>query len=95
MSLKVGQISKLKGCFVIGISGGSEESAKELKSIGFDEIINYKKYPHTISLKQAIEKVSPNGGVDCFFDNVGGYILDAVSLCMNKYGRISLCGAIR
>ena len=84
----------MKGCFVIGISGGSEEAMKELKSAGFDSLINYKDYPSTSTLKTAIEKASPSKEVDCYFDNVGGYILDAVTLCMAKYGRMSLCGAI-
>ena len=74
----VGQIAKIKGCKVIGISG-SDENAQSLKDLGFDEVINYKHFNNdTYKLKEAIEKACyPKEGVDCYFDNVGGFILDA------------------
>merc|ERR1719189_1298328 len=85
----VGQIAKIKGCHVIGFAGTDDKCQTLLKKYGFDKAYNYKK----ISAEDALKDGAPNG-VDCFFDNVGGE--DAVTIIkhMNKYGRISLCGAI-
>ncbi|KAL9648246.1 hypothetical protein ABK040_009250 [Willaertia magna] len=89
----VGQIAKIKGCHTVGITG-SDDKIELLKSIGFDEVINYKHCNKDIlKLKELIEKTCPKG-VDCYFDNTGGFILDAVTLCMNVGGRIAFCGAI-
>lgn len=86
----VGQIGKLMGCNVIGITG-SDEKAEILKSnFGFDDTINYKTTPDLIS---AVNKASPNG-IDIYFDNVGGEISDAVLANINKYARLPVCGAI-
>uniref|UniRef100_H2ZPX2 Prostaglandin reductase 1 n=1 Tax=Ciona savignyi TaxID=51511 RepID=H2ZPX2_CIOSA len=85
----VGQIAKIKGCKVIGCCG-SDEKIKFAKSIGFDDVFNYKTckdYPGIL------KKMAPNG-VDCFFDNVGGRMSTDVLACMNVGGRISVCGAI-
>ncbi|KAG2387644.1 hypothetical protein C9374_001238 [Naegleria lovaniensis] len=93
----VGQIAKrVLGCKrVIGISGQtSPQVVQQLLENGFDQILNYKDYNNSVSeLKQALEQACPEG-IDCYFENVGGFILDAVSLCMNKFGRIAFCGAI-
>ena len=64
----VGQIAKLKGCRVVGIAG-TDEKCKWLKSIGFDEVINYK----TEDVKEALKVAAPKG-VDCYFDNVLRYV---------------------
>jgi len=86
----VGQIAKLLGCNVIGITG-SDEKCELLKStFKFDYAINYKTSPN---LKEAIKQACPNG-VDIYFDNVGGEISDAVLACINKYARLPVCGAI-
>jgi len=86
----VGQIAKLLGCNVIGITG-SDEKCELLKStFKFDYAINYKTSP---DLKEAIKQACPNG-VDIYFDNVGGEISDAVLACINKYARLPVCGAI-
>jgi NADPH-dependent curcumin reductase CurA len=86
----VGQIGKLLGCRVIGITG-SEEKEELLKStFKFDETINYKK---TADIKAAVKTACPNG-VDIYFDNVGGEISDAVLANINKYARLPVCGAI-
>merc|ERR1719312_186061 len=84
----VGQIAKVKGCKVIGFAGDDDKCAW-LKSIGYDEAINYKKCGVTESLSQA----APNG-VDCYFDNVGGEMSIAVINAMNTRGRAAICGAI-
>lgn len=85
----VGQIGKIKNCKVVGIAGSDEKIAK-IKSWGFDDGINYKT---TTNMKGAIKELCPNG-VDVYFDNVGGEILDASLQNINKFGRIINCGAI-
>lgn len=85
-----GQIGKIKGCRVVGIAGTDEKIAKIKDKFGFDEGFNYRS---TADLKKAIAKACPNG-VDVYFDNVGGEILDAAMANMNKYGRVINCGAI-
>lgn len=85
----VGQIAKLKGCYVIGFAG-SDEKCKWLESeLGFDKAINYKTENVSVALKKAAPK-----GVDCYFDNVGGALSSTVMEQMNRFGRISVCGSI-
>jgi len=86
----VGQIGKLLGCRVIGITGSSEK-LKTIKELGFDEGINYKE--HKEDLSKTIEKLCPKG-VDCFYDNVGGPIMDAVMENLALHARVAICGAI-
>lgn len=85
----VGQIGKIKGCTVIGIAG-SDDKIKQIKELGFDKGINYKT---TDNLRKELAKQCPNG-IDVYFDNVGGEILDAALANINKYGRVINCGAI-
>lgn len=85
----VGQIGKIHGCRVIGIAG-SDEKIAHLRELGFDGGINYKT---TENLKKAIAAQCPNG-IDVYFDNVGGEILDAALANINKFGRVINCGAI-
>ena len=86
----VGQIGKVLGCKVVGITG-SDEKADLIKSkFKFDKTINYKTTP---DLQKAIHEVCPNG-VDIYFDNVGGEISDAVLANINKHARLPVCGAI-
>lgn len=90
VGLVVGQIAKIIGCRVVGITG-SDEKAQLLKGkFGFDETINYKA---TTDLSAAIQKACPNG-IDCYFDNVGGDITDAVIQHINFNARIAICGQI-
>uniref|UniRef100_A0A1Q3FIB9 Prostaglandin reductase 1 n=1 Tax=Culex tarsalis TaxID=7177 RepID=A0A1Q3FIB9_CULTA len=84
----VGQIAKIKGCRVVGIAG-SDDKCKWLKELGFDETINYK----TANVNEELKKAAPKG-IDCYFDNVGGPISEAVIKQMNLYGRIAVCGTI-
>ena len=92
MGSVVGQLGKIVGCRVVGISGS--DNVKELLDNGFDEVINYKKFNNNAEeLKKAIEKACPKG-VDIYYDNVGGFILDAATLALNNRGRITFCGAI-
>ncbi|KAL9647675.1 hypothetical protein ABK040_015164 [Willaertia magna] len=88
-----GQIAKLKGCYVIGITGG-EEKVDVLKEIGFDHVINYKVCENnSTKLVELLKEVCPKG-IDCYFDNTSGFILDAVTSLMNERGRIAFCGSI-
>lgn len=90
VGLVVGQIAKIIGCKVVGITG-SDEKAQLLKGkFGFDETINYKA---TTDLSAAIQKACPNG-IDCYFDNVGGDITDTVIQYINFNARIAICGQI-
>ena len=84
----VGQIAKIKGCRVVGIAGGPDKCAY-LRSIGFDAAIDYKHEDLKAALKQHCPK-----GVDVYFDNVGGEILDAVLTQLAMHARIVICGAI-
>jgi len=85
-----GQIGKIMGCRVVGITGTDEKAALLTARFGFDEAINYKTCG---DLKAAVALACP-GGIDIYFDNVGGTISDAVIANINKYGRIAACGAI-
>jgi NADPH-dependent curcumin reductase CurA len=84
-----GQIAKIKGCCVVGITGSNEKCRWLTQELGFDTAINYK----TADLARAIAQACPNG-VDVYFDNVGGSILDAVLTQINLHARIPLCGLI-
>lgn len=86
----VGQIAKIKGCYVVGIAGSDAKTDLLRKKFKFDAAINYK---DTQNMRQAIEGACPNG-VDVYFDNVGGETLDAAMAQMNRYGRVVNCGAI-
>jgi NADPH-dependent curcumin reductase len=84
-----GQIAKIKGCRVVGITGSDEKCQWLTQELGFDAAINYK----TADLESAIAQLCPDG-IDVYFDNVGGSILDAVLMKINLYARIPLCGLI-
>jgi len=83
----VGQIAKLKGCRVIGITG-SADKVEFIKQLGFDEGINYKEEEN---LSEAIRRVCPDG-VDIYWDDVGGFVSDAVMENLSEGARIVLCG---
>lgn len=86
----VGQLAKLYGCYVVG-SAGSKEKVDLLKNkLGFDEAFNYKEES---DLNAALQRYFPQG-IDIYFDNVGGDMLDATILNMRVHGRIALCGIV-
>jgi len=85
----VGQLAKLKGCTVVGCAS-TDAKCDYLKSIGYDKTFNYRTVD---SLADTLKTLCPNG-IDCFFDNVGGTFFDTTMPQMNRFGRISLCGAI-
>jgi hypothetical protein len=84
----VGQIAKIKGCTVVGIAGGTEK-CNYLTELGFDLAIDYKTQNVSAALRQHCPK-----GIDVFFDNVGGDILDAALANLAMRARIVICGAI-
>jgi hypothetical protein len=90
----VGQIGKLKGCRVVGIAGGPDKCRYVTGELGFDAAIDYQKeLPVLENTYRALEQHCPKG-VDIYFDNVGGDILDAVLLQLALKARVVLCGAI-
>ncbi len=85
----VGQIAKLKGCRVVGIAGGEEKCAHVLEELGFDASIDYKAQDVAAGLREHCPK-----GIDIYFDNVGGEILDAALARLARHARVIICGAI-
>jgi NADPH-dependent curcumin reductase CurA len=85
----VGQIAKIKGCRVVGIAGGAEKCRWLVAHLGFDAAVDYKDG----GLFKALRGAAPNG-VDIYFDNVGGDVLEACLPQMNAHGRVVCCGAI-
>ena len=85
----VGQVAKIKGCRVVGIAGGQAKCDFVVRELGFDACIDYKAGSVRDGLKQHCPK-----GVDVYFDNVGGEILDTVLTRINRKARIVICGAI-
>jgi NADPH-dependent curcumin reductase len=84
-----GQIAKIKGCRVIGIAGGLEKCRTVVEEFGFDACIDYREG----HVRRAVRELAP-GGVDVYFDNVGGEILDDVLTCLARGARVVICGAI-
>ena len=85
----VGQIAKIKGCRAVGIAGGEEKCRHIVEELGFDAAIDYKSENVLSGLREHCPK-----GIDVYFDNVGGEILDAALACLARGARIPLCGAI-
>ncbi|MBL8271449.1 NADP-dependent oxidoreductase [Steroidobacter sp.] len=85
----VGQIAKLKGCRVVGLAGGKQKCDYLTQTLGFDAAIDYK----SEDVKKVLRQHCPNG-VDVYFDNVGGEILDIVLTQLARGARIIICGAI-
>jgi len=89
VGMTVGQVARQLGCRVVGIAGGADKCAFVTGKLGFDACIDYKAGPVGPALKEACPD-----GVDVYFDNVGGDILDAVLTRINLKARIVICGAI-
>jgi NADPH-dependent curcumin reductase CurA len=85
----VGQSAKIKGCRVVGIAGGADKCRYVRDTLGFDDCVDYKAGGLADKLAAACPK-----GIDVYFENVGGEILDAVLPQMNQFGRIPVCGLI-
>jgi NADPH-dependent curcumin reductase CurA len=85
----VGQIAKLKGCRVVGIAGGAEKCRYVVEDLGFDAAIDYKAGDVSAGLREHAPK-----GIDIYFDNVGGEILDHALAGLARHARVIICGAI-
>ena len=90
VGLAAGQLAKIKGTRVIGITGSDEKCAMLRDQFGFDEAVNYKT---TKSIRKELAKICPEG-VDVYFDNVGGEITEGVVANLDYHARIALCGQI-
>jgi NADPH-dependent curcumin reductase len=88
-----GALAKARGCRAVGIAGGPEKCTYAVAELGFDACIDYKEHKDAQSLSKALKEACPQG-VDGYFENVGGMVMDAVMLRMNAFGRIALCGMI-
>ena len=88
-----GALAKARGCRVVGIAGGSDKCKYVTDELGFDACIDYRAHPDVKTMAAALKEACPDG-IDGYFENVGGYILDAVLLRLNAFARIALCGMI-
>jgi NADPH-dependent curcumin reductase CurA len=89
----VGQLAKVRGCRAVGIAGGPDKCRYVVDELGFDACIDYKAHRDPKALYAALKEATPDG-VDGYFENVGGLMLDTVLARMNAFGRIALCGMI-
>ena len=89
----VGQLAKARGARVVGIAGGPDKCRSVVEELGFDECIDYRQFPDLKSLSGALKAACPKG-IDGYFENVGGLLLDAVMLRANAFARIAMCGMI-
>jgi NADPH-dependent curcumin reductase CurA len=85
----VGQIAKIKGARVVGVAGGEAKCAMLTRELGFDAAVDYK----AGDTRRALRAACPDG-VDVYFDNVGGDVLEACLFNMNLHGRVACCGAV-
>ncbi len=85
----VGQLAKLKGCRVVGIAGAPEKCRYVVEELGFDAAVNYK----DMDFRQQLAAACPNG-IDVYFENVAGPVLEAVLPLFNEFGRMPVCGTI-
>lgn len=86
-------LSKARGCRTVGIAGGPAKCKYAVEELGFDACIDYKLHQDAGSLSKALKEACPKG-IDGYFENVGGMVLDAVLTRMNAFGRIAVCGMI-
>src|ERR1700685_2627456 len=85
----VGQIGKLKGCRVVGIAGGADKGAWAVHELGFDDCIDHR----STTLDAQLAAACP-GGIDVYYENVGGKVFRAVVPLLNAHARIPVCGLI-
>ena len=86
-------LAKARGCRAVGIAGGAEKCKYAVEELGFDVCIDYKEHSDVRAMSKALKEACPNG-IDGYFENVGGWIMDAVMLRMNAFSRVALCGMI-
>lgn len=88
-----GALAKARDCRVVGIAGGADKCRYAVDELRFDACIDYREHRDAASLSKALKGSCPDG-VDGYFENVGGLVMDAVMMRMNAFGRIALCGMI-
>ncbi|MEW9919391.1 NADP-dependent oxidoreductase [Marimonas sp. MJW-29] len=89
----VGQLAKAKGLRAVGIAGGADKCKLAVEEFGFDACIDHRAYKTASDLRAALKEAAPDG-IDIYFENVGGKVLEAAITLMNPHGRIPLCGMI-
>lgn len=89
----VGQVAKSLGLRTVGIAGGADKCKMAVETFGFDECLDHRAYADATSLRKALKEACPKG-IDIYFENVGGKVLEAVMPLMNQFGRIPVCGMI-
>ncbi|KAL0339077.1 UNVERIFIED_CONTAM: 2-alkenal reductase (NADP(+)-dependent) [Sesamum angustifolium] len=90
VGILVGQYAKLSGCYVVGCAGTKEKVELLKEKVGFDDAFNYKE---EIDLSSTLQRYFPEG-IDIYFDNVGGEMLEAAVENMNSFGRVAACGVM-
>ena len=88
-----GALARARGCRVVGIAGGPEKCRYATEELGFDACIDHRAHGDLKAMSKALREACPDG-IDGYFENVGGYILDAVLLRANAFARIAVCGMI-
>ncbi len=89
----VGQLAKHKGLRAVGIAGGAEKCAHAKEVFGFDECLDHRAYGDAREMRKALGEACPDG-IDVYFENVGGKVLEGVLPNMNTFGRMPVCGVI-
>ncbi len=89
----VGQIAKARGCRVVGVAGGPEKCAMAVDTFGFDECLDHRAYADGKEMRAALAEACPKG-VDIYFENVAGKVLEGVLPLLNVGGRVPVCGMI-
>jgi hypothetical protein len=89
----VGQLAKAQGARAVGIAGGADKCRYVVDELGFDACIDHRAQGDFKAMSAALKEAAPQG-IDGYFENVGGHILDAVMVQMNDFGRIAVCGMI-
>ena len=89
----VGQLAKARGCRVVGVAGGAEKCKMAVETFGFDECLDHRAYADGREMREALAAACPDG-VDIYFENVAGKVLEGVLPLMNVGGRIPVCGMI-
>jgi len=85
----VGQLAKMQGCRAVGIAGGKAKCDYAVQELGFDACVDYK----AGRLYEDLKAACPDG-IDCYFENVGGVVMDTVLRLLNPFSRMALCGLI-
>ncbi len=88
-----GVLAKARGCRIVGVAGGADKCAYVVNELGFDACVDYKQHHDAASLSAALQAVCPQG-VEGYFENVGGMVMNAVLPLMNAFGRVAVCGMI-